>query len=164
MRGAAAPVSFSLNLPSALPEQTRSPGANALSQHERAYELQKGRDSFVVQRVGWCGCGLARSKVRPTWRCCRFWFCRQAALPNTRDWTWPGRYPHFVPRLRLVGTVRIHLGAAESFLSLQEAPFTVAFLHIAHGLGRPSSAYTERPTGGEEIVTSGYFGIFGLAV
>lgn len=147
MRGAAAPVSFSLNLPSALPEQTRSPGANALSRRERACELQKGRDSSVVQRVGRRGCGLAQLEVRPTWRCCRFWFRRQAALPNTWDWTWPGRSPHFVSRLRLVGTVRIYFGAAESLLSLREAPFTVAFVRAAHGLGRPSPRTPRVPTG-----------------
>lgn len=107
--------------------------------HDRACEPQKGRDIFVVQQVGWHGCGFVRFQVRPTWRCCRFWSRHQAALPNTRDWTWSGWYPHFVSRLRLVGTVRIHLGAAESFLSPQEAPFTAAFLHVAHGLGRLSS-------------------------
>lgn len=68
MRGAAAPASFSLGLPSTLLAQTRSPGMNASSRRARR---KRGWDPHIVQRVGWRGSGLARARVRPLSRRCR---------------------------------------------------------------------------------------------
>lgn len=140
MRGAAAPASFSLNLPSALLEQTRSPGVNASSQRVKCK-----RGGTLISRDEWGGVGVASRKLESA-------PFRDVAVDSgfvaRRRCQTPGI------GLGLAGTLTPYRGSgsSESFgLTLaqqspssraHQAPFAVAFLHGAHGPGRSPIHWT----------------------
>jgi len=151
MRGTAAPAFFSLGLPSALLKQTRSSGVNASSRHSQRARRKRG--GTHISRTEWGGVGVASRKPEsaPLATLPLISVSSPGGAAKHWDWTRPCRYPHSVSRLRLVGTVRTYLGAAESLVSCASNS-VVAFLHGAHGPGR--SLYIGRSCGNKGTITN----------
>ena len=131
MRGTAAPAFFSLGLPSALLKQTRSSGVNASSRHSQRARRKRG--GTHISRTEWGGVGVASRKPEsaPLATLPLISVSSPGGAAKHWDWTRPCRYPHSVSRLRLVGTVRTYLGAAESLVSCASSS-VVAFLLTEH--------------------------------
>jgi len=140
MRGTAAPAFFSLDHPSALLEQTRSPGMNASSQRAR-----RKRGGTHITRNEWGGVGVASRKpesapFRDVAADSSFVARRRCQTPGL-DSALP------VPSLRIAAPARRNRSDLPWRSRVvphlaHQAPFAVAFLHGAHGPRRSPLHWT----------------------